>query len=62
MCSYAHTSCLQPYEWPEKYRDMYDCLLAGYEKSTNKMEEIGRSEVNKHQVYIRFTCAPAETI
>ena len=61
MCSYVHGSCLQPYEWPEQYNSMYDCMQAGYEESQNKMKEIGRVEVNKNQVYIRFTCVPAAT-
>ena len=27
-----------------------------------KIEEIGREEVNKHRIYIRFTCQEVETI
>jgi hypothetical protein len=26
------------------------------------MEEIGRAEVNKHNMFIRFTCTPQNTI
>jgi len=26
------------------------------------MQEIGRQEVNKHNIYIRFTCTPEQTI
>jgi len=37
-------------------------MQAGYEESQNKMKEIGRVEVNKHQIYIRFTCVPAASI
>ena len=28
----------------------------------NKMNEVGRVDVNKHQIYIKFTCSPVETI
>ena len=59
LCSYVQGSCLQPYQWPVEYKDMYDCFEAGYELSLKKMKEIGRSEVNKEQIYIRFTCVPA---
>ena len=59
ICSYIQGSCLQPYEWPIQYYSMYDCMQAGYEESQNKMKEIGRVEVNKHQIYFRFTCVPA---
>jgi hypothetical protein len=61
MCSYVQGTCLQPYEWPTQFDDMYDCMQTGYEESQKKMREIGRLEVNKHQVYIRFTCTAAAT-
>ena len=62
MCSYVQGSCLQPYDWPIHFNDMYDCFQAGYEESQKKMTEIGRTEVNKYQIYIRFTCVPLSTI
>jgi hypothetical protein len=34
-------------------------MLAGYEESLKKMKELGRVEVNEHQIYIRFTCVSA---
>ena len=51
-----------PYEWPTKFPDMYECMLAGYEQSTAKMLEIGIVEVNKFDMYVKFTCGPIETI
>jgi len=57
MCSYVQGSCLQPYQWPVQYDDMYDCFQAGYEESFKKMKEIGRAEVNKEEIYIRFRLA-----
>ena len=58
MCSISAGECLPPYEWPERFRDSYDCMQFGYKESHRKMEEIGRLEVNKHGVYIRFVCTP----
>jgi len=62
MCSYTSGTCLPPYEWPVHYDDMYDCMQAGYKESQRKMETIGKLEVNKHQIYIRFTCTPTKEI
>ena len=53
---------MPPYQWPEYHRDFYDCFQKGYEESHKKMEEIGRTEVNKYQLYIRFTCEEISTI
>jgi hypothetical protein len=62
ICSYTSGTCLPPYEWPQQYNDMYDCFQAGYETSFKRMEMLGRNEVNKYQIYIRFTCNPSKTI
>ena len=62
MCSYTEATCLPPYEWPEQFNDMYNCMLTGYEESQKKMIEIGKQDVNKHQIYIKFTCTPAKVI
>ena len=62
MCSYTEATCLPPFTHPEKFRDAYDCLMFGYKESQKKMQEIGRAEVNKHGMFIRFTCTPENTI
>ena len=62
ICSQVAGTCMPPYPWPETFRTKYDCLTFGYEESLRKMEEIGREEVNKYNIYIRFTCIPENTI
>ena len=61
LCSGVAGECLVPYDWPTQFPDMYDCMQTGYEESQKKMAEIGRPDVNQHQIYIRFTCTPAAT-
>ena len=61
ICSQVAGTCMPPYQWPDTFRTQYDCFEAGYELSLKKMKEIGRAEVNKEQIYIRFTCVPAST-
>ena len=56
ICSLVAGECTTPYQMPDKYSTMYDCLNAGYAESLNKSKEIGRSDVNQHQIYIRFIC------
>ena len=62
ICSQVAGTCMPPYPWPETFSTQYDCLTFGYEESLRKMEEIGREEVNKYNIYIRFTCIPENTI
>ena len=42
MCSLVYAECMPPYEFPERYRSHYECMIAGYEKSLSKMKEIGK--------------------
>ena len=62
LCSGVASECMPAYEWPVQFPDMYECMLAGYEQSTQKMLEIGRTEVNQYDMYVKFTCGPIETI
>ena len=62
ICSQVAGTCIDPYPWPDTFDNSYDCMMFGYEQSQNKMKEIGREDANKHQIYIKFTCTPSETI
>ena len=62
ICSSVAGECIPPFDWQDTFRTQYDCLVFGYEESLNKMNEIGREEVNKYGMYIKFYCTPVETI
>ena len=57
LCSFVAEECLPPHYFPAKFEDEYTCLMTGYEQSILKIEEIGREEINKHSMYIKFVCA-----
>ena len=44
-----------------EYKDAYDCMLDGYQKSYNKIVELGREDVNKFNIYIRFGCHESQS-
>jgi hypothetical protein len=62
ICSAVEGICMPPYTWPNQFNTMYDCLTFGYEESNKKMKELGRNDVNKYELYIRFSCQPETTI
>ena len=39
-----------------------DGTYATIQDTINKMKEIGREEVNKYGIYIKFYCTPVDTI
>ena len=61
ICSAVEGICMPPYTWPDRFNTMYDCLTFGYEESNKKMKELGRNDVNKYELYIRFSCQPETT-
>ena len=62
ICSQVAGTCLEPYPWPTAFDTQYDCMVFGYEESLKKIQDIGPTEVNKHNIYIRFVCMPENTI
>jgi len=62
ICSQVAGTCLPPYEWPQKFNSQYDCLMEGYKQSIIKMEEFGRADVDKYNMFIKFYCTPTDTI
>ena len=62
ICSLVAGECMPPFKMPDQYNTMYDCLHAGYIESESKLEEIGRKDVNQHQMYIKFLCKDEEII
>ena len=56
LCSSVASTCLPPHTFPNGYVDHCECLLEGYEKSIDKLMEMGRYDVNTHGIYIKFDC------
>jgi hypothetical protein len=60
MCSAMQSFCLPPVNIEQIYDDAYSCYTDGYQKSYNKIVEIGKEEVNKHRIFIKFNCYEVE--
>ena len=58
LCSYVAGECMPPIAYHKQFNDQYDCFIEGYNQSILKMEQIGREEINEHEIYIRFICSP----
>ena len=56
LCSKVHNTCLPPHQFHESFEDPYKCMVVGYEESAKKMKKMGKAEVNKHKLYIKFDC------
>jgi len=56
ICSGTAGTCLPPYTLPQTYSSTYECMMEGYKQSLDKMKEIGKEDVDKHKIYIKFHC------
>jgi len=62
LCSLMDSVCIQPHTFPDPFDDLYSCQLTGYNKSIEKIEEIGIDKVNEFKIYTTFSCKPFNTI
>ena len=58
FCTALYQQCQNPHIMPESYDNFYNCMVAGYEEAKNKTLDIGREQVNKDLIYIKFYCTP----
>ena len=58
MCAFVEgkTTCMQPHSFEDKYTDAYSCMLDGYTRSYDKIVELGKDDVYKFNIYIKFGC------
>lgn len=56
MCSSVANTCMPPHSFKDLYPTSYECMVDGYQKSLDKTIEIGKAEINKHGIYMKFDC------
>tara|TARA_R100001440_G_scaffold676_1_gene2099 strand:+ start:4078 stop:4290 length:213 start_codon:yes stop_codon:yes gene_type:complete len=61
MCSAVSNQCIDPYEWPERFDSIYECLQFGYGESSKKLAQIGPDTVNEIHAHIKFYCQKVTT-
>ena len=56
VCSFVSGTCTPPLVINEKFDNMYDCLMRGYEESINMTMDVGKEDINKKGLFTRFAC------
>ena len=62
ICSGVAQNCIPPITSSELYIDAYSCMMAGYTTAADLTQDMGREEVNKHNIYIKFECHKSDTL
>ena len=50
ICSGVAQNCIPPVTSSELYKDEYSCMMAGYTTAASMTQDMGREEVNKHNI------------
>ena len=58
FCTALHQQCQNPYIMSGSYDNFYNCMVAGYDEAKRKTLEVGKEQVNKDYIYIKFYCTP----
>ena len=56
ICSGVSGQCMPPFTFENSYIGGYECMLDGYKKAYDRIEAMGKDEVDKHRIYIKFGC------
>ena len=56
ICTSVYQQCLEPFPMPDRYGSHYECMIAEYNESIKKAEEIGPKDVNEYGTIIKFFC------
>tara|TARA_R100000773_G_C4108321_1_gene49760 strand:+ start:129 stop:341 length:213 start_codon:yes stop_codon:yes gene_type:complete len=56
LCSLVDGTCIGPHTFPNYYPDLYNCQIDGYQKSVEKIKEIGSDDINQYKIYTKFSC------
>ena len=62
LCSSIQNSCMPPITYPTIYKDSYSCMIDGYQKSLNQTIQLGKDDVNKLGLYIKFGCQKSQGV
>ena len=58
FCTALYEQCQKLDPMSESYNNFYSCMVAGYEEAKRKTLEVGKEQVNKDYIYIKFYCTP----
>ena len=56
FCSALANDCQAPHVMPETYNDYNTCITTGYVESLNRIKAMGKEDVNKYMIFIKFIC------
>ena len=61
LCSGLANSCLDPLPITDVYYDDWQsCIVAGYEESIKRSNEVDTTDFNQYRLFLKFICHESE--
>ena len=61
ICSSLHSQCQAP-RYLSNHDTWYNCMMEGYKNAAILTKKISEEQINKHLIYVSFTCKDVPTI
>ena len=59
LCSIVHMDCMKEFQSNIVFNSYYECMVSGYERSINTLNNMGEQFVDRTKIVVKFSCQEA---
>ena len=59
LCSLVHMDCMKEFQSNVVFNSYYECMVSGYARSINTLNNMGEQFVDRTKIVVKFSCQEA---
>ena len=59
LCSIIHMDCMKEFQSNVVFNSYYECMVSGYARSINTLNNMGEQFVDRTKIVVKFSCQEA---
>jgi len=59
LCSMVHMDCMKEFQSNVVFNSYYECMVSGYARSINTLNDMGEQFVDRTKIVVKFSCQEA---
>ena len=59
LCSIIHMDCMKEFQSNVVFNSYYECMVSGYARSINTLNDMGEQFVDRTKIVVKFSCQEA---
>ena len=59
LCSMVHMDCMKEFQSNVVFNSYYECMVSGYARSINTLNNMGEQFVGRTKIVVKFSCQEA---